>query len=350
MVTLKAIKARGIRQLGRVDVALGPKSLIVIGPNGSGKSTLLGELAKELDAELAGREHPGRSIEESGGSGRDLRIAHLGRPVRMTWEGDPVGEFRSGRLIALAIDDDRSAPRATGVLDSLPKPPNARIAGQLEALLIDRWTTKQAASDPMHAQVLDAWLFGVRQTLRSILGEPKLRLAIQPESCAIDLGDGRRPSFAELSQGHRAALSLWAEVFLRVEAARSQTENPSLDPSGVVIVDHFERDLDPRLQRELLPLLARCFPGVQWIVSTHSALVALAHDDAIVFDAGRDEQRSTTELREEGLERLVARMIGMAPRPRSSRPPPPQRPPPGKLPRQRRTTKGGPGRWPDGDR
>ena len=331
MTSLSSIKARGLRQLGRLDVALGGSSLVVIGPCGSGKSTLLQEIAKEVRDDLVGREHPALTVERAGGTDRDLRIAYLGRPARLGWDGDPAAAFRSGHLISVTLDDERTGTALEGTLDPAPKAPNARVVGQLERLLIDRWMLK-GRCDASGARVLEAWLSGVQQTLCTIVGWSELRLAIQPQSCTLDIGDGRRPRFDELSAGHRAALSLFAEILLRVEAARLRTEEADLEPRGVVVVDGFERGLDARLQRELLPTLARRFRGVQWIVSTHSPLVALSHEDAILLDVGRDEQRRTAKARAEGLERLVARMLGPAPAPRSQRPPPPKMPPPFRPP------------------
>lgn len=345
MAVLSSIKARGLRQLGRLDVALGGSSLVVIGPSGSGKSTLLQEIAKELRDDLGGRQHPGVAIELAGGTDRDLRIAYLGRPARLEWEGDPVAAFRSGHLIAATLDDERTGKALEGALDSEPKAPTARVFGQLERLLIDRWV-QRGSTDAIGAQVIDAWLVDVQHALRTILGWGALRLAIQPESCTLDIGDGRRPRFDELAAGHRAALSLFAETFLRVEAARLRTETVDLEPRGVVVVDGFERSLDARLQRELLPTLARRFSGVQWIVSTHSPLVALSLEDAILLDVGRDVQRRCAAVRAEGLERLVAHMLGPAPAPRSQRPPPPKTPPPppSRLPGAGRNKPHGPDR------
>ena len=344
---LGSIKARGLRQLGRVDLALDGRSLVLIGPNGSGKSTLLEELAKELVAEIGGKPHPAASIEAKGGSDRDLRMAYLGRPVRTSWNGDPAKSYRDAHLLALVLDEARSGVEAKGELDSAPKAPDARIARQLEGVLIERWGWSQATNDPAQKQTLEAQLVAVQQTLRTIVGVPGLELAITDDRVACDLGDGRQPTLVELSRGHRAAVELWAEVFLRVEAARRKTGDPVYDPSGVVIVDQLERNLDARLQRELLPMLQRLNPYVQWIVSTHSPLVALSLEDGLVYDTRADEVRRTDSLRKEGLERLVAAMIGMKPGPaRASRPPPPPIPPQARIPRQRRQTKGGPGSWP----
>ncbi|MEZ4339527.1 MAG: AAA family ATPase [Sandaracinaceae bacterium] len=178
--------------------------------------------------------------------------------------------------------------------------------------------------------MLDTWLTSVRDALRTILGRPKLQLAFPDGVCALDLGDGRRPRIDELSRGHRTAIELFAELTLRVEAARRRAGDLGLEPPGLALIDGIERDLDPRLQRELLPLLARRVPNVQLVVTTSSPLAAIALDDAVVLDLGAHELRMTTTLRNEGLPQLVDRLVGApppAPVRKSSFPPPAQLPP-----------------------
>jgi len=208
------------------------------------------------------------------------------------------------------------------------------VAPWLPGALAERHARCAARGDPMGTLRDEQWISTVQDVLRSVLGMPRAALAFADGVCAIDLGDGRRPRFDELSRGHRAAIDLFAELALRVEAARRRTGQPGLDPPGVALIDAVERDLDPRLQRRLLPLLAQRFPSVQWIVATHSPLVALALDGATVLDLGARELRLTPTLRKEGLERLVERMVGAAapaPPPRSTIPPPGRTTKPGGL-------------------
>lgn len=44
--------------------------------------------------------------------------------------------------------------------------------------------------------------------------------------------------------------------------------------SGIVLIDDLEKHLHPRLQRNIVHLLTESFPDVQFIISTHSPLVA----------------------------------------------------------------------------
>ena len=44
--------------------------------------------------------------------------------------------------------------------------------------------------------------------------------------------------------------------------------------SGIVLIDDLEKHLHPRLQRNIVHLLTQSFPDVQFIISTHSPLIA----------------------------------------------------------------------------
>lgn len=324
MGPVRSIKVRGLRALGRVDVRLDGSSLVLIGPSGSGKSTLVSEIANELQAELSGKPHPAGDIAATGGTDRDMRMAFLTRPVQLSWETPPAAQaWRKSALFALRLDDERSGTIVRAGFDGTPKAPDERVAGQLASVLIDRWVQLRDATDPLQKKMHEAWIYDVQQTLRLLLGEPRLHLALAADMCALDLGDGRRPTFAELSRGHAAAVGLFSEIFLRVEAARIATGQPALDPTGLVVIDNIERDLDPRLQRELMTSLSSRYPRLQWIVATHSPLVALGLDDATVLDVARHELRRTATLRREGLETMVVRMLGLTPPTKKSAPPPP---------------------------
>ncbi|MCB9595370.1 MAG: hypothetical protein H6719_21805 [Sandaracinaceae bacterium] len=346
MGPLRSIKVRGLRGLGRLDLRLDGSSLVILGPSGSGKTTLLEGIASELGAELEGRPHPALDIQAVGGADQQLRIAFVSRPVQLRWERDFVGEWGRGVALAVHLDEGRNGTRARGPLDS-PLAPTARVGSWLPAVLCERHARGRGAPDPMEGRVHEAWLQSMQEMLRSLLGAPTARLSFHEGACALDLGDGRRPRFDELSRGHRTAIDLFAEVALRVEAARARPEKPALDPPGLVLVDGLERDLDARLQGTLLSLLEARYPNVQWVFTTHSPLTAVGLSDAVVIDVGRGELRRTPTLRAEGLDKLAARMAGApaaaSPPARPSAPPPlPRRsapPPPAVLPaRGRRTT------------
>ncbi|MEZ4339528.1 MAG: hypothetical protein R3B82_23135 [Sandaracinaceae bacterium] len=92
MGPLRSFKVRGLRAVGRLDVRLDGRSLVIVGPSGSGKSTLIEGIADELRAELEGRPHPALDVEATGGADQQIRIAFVTRPA-----GQPAGTPTSPR-------------------------------------------------------------------------------------------------------------------------------------------------------------------------------------------------------------------------------------------------------------
>ncbi len=236
--------------------------------------------------------------------------------------------------------------------DADPKRPRERTAARLLQFLTNRKLEERLASesgDTMRAKVHGAWFLRVQAALRRLLHRPDLVLTHDRDGFHLDLPDGRRMHLDELSRGHASAVAIWAEMMMRVEAARLRNDDPMLDPPGVVVIDGVESDLDVRLQRELLPALAELYPSLQLVVSTHSPLTAISLSDALVFDLAGRRGALGKDLKKSGMEGVVASMLGVSPparRPSPSGRPPAGSipPPPGRLP-PRRTTRNGPGSW-----
>ena len=82
-----------------------------------------------------------------------------------------------------------------------------------------------------------------------------------------------------LSAGYQSALCLVMELAYRVALL-----NPSLqkleDLEGVVVIDEIDMHLHPRWQWKILEALRATFPGVQFIIATHSPIVLSSAEDA----------------------------------------------------------------------
>lgn len=76
------------------------------------------------------------------------------------------------------------------------------------------------------------------------------------------------PNLSLLSSGETALLCLFGEI---IRQADRLSNNITLDRiTGIVLVDEIEKHLHIRLQKDILPLLFKLFPRVQFIVSSHS--------------------------------------------------------------------------------
>ena len=104
---------------------------------------------------------------------------------------------------------------------------------------------------------------------------------IRAEEVIIVDGGGARVVVEQLSDGYRSVLSMIFEILRQmtksygskqvVEALDQQAGSVRLP--GVVAIDEVDAHLHPTWQRDIGPWFTRCFPDIQFIVSTHSPIV-----------------------------------------------------------------------------
>lgn len=101
---------------------------------------------------------------------------------------------------------------------------------------------------------------------------------------------GVKVSTSGLSDGYRSVLGLAGDLVWRMIAAFPNSENP-LTESGVVLIDELDIHLHPLWQRNIAELLRAQFPNLQFIVTTHSPMVAAgAGHDAFTLKIGTDSE------------------------------------------------------------
>ena len=99
---------------------------------------------------------------------------------------------------------------------------------------------------------------------------------------------GTKVSTAGLSDGYRSVLGLGGDLVWRMIAAFPKSENPLKEP-GIVLIDELDIHLHPTWQRNIAGWLRTQFPNIQFIVTTHSPMVAAgAGSDALTLKIGRD--------------------------------------------------------------
>ena len=76
----------------------------------------------------------------------------------------------------------------------------------------------------------------------------------------------------QLSDGYRTLLAMVMDLAVRLVIANPERADP-LNAQCVVMVDEIDLHLHPRLQQRIIGDLTRTFPGVQWILTTHSPQV-----------------------------------------------------------------------------
>jgi hypothetical protein len=94
---------------------------------------------------------------------------------------------------------------------------------------------------------------------------------------------GERVSTLALSDGYRSVLALTGDLVWRLMQAFPKSEDP-LGEEGVVLIDELDIHLHPKWQRTIAGWLRALFPNLQFIVATHSPLLAAgAGQDALTL-------------------------------------------------------------------
>ncbi len=96
---------------------------------------------------------------------------------------------------------------------------------------------------------------------------------------------GRDMPLRDLADGYKASL-MWLTDFLGWAIGKFPSASNSRDLSGIVLIDEIEQHLHPKWQETVLDRLCQIFPRVQFILTTHSPLVA-AKAGKIGGDGGR---------------------------------------------------------------
>lgn len=97
-----------------------------------------------------------------------------------------------------------------------------------------------------------------------------------------------------LSDGYKALLSWLSDLLFHITSV-CPAKLPLDQVSGIVMIDEIDMHLHPRWQMRILPALAKALPRVQFIVTSHSALIAgsLQWMNIIAMKAG---PRQSTKL------------------------------------------------------
>jgi AAA domain, putative AbiEii toxin, Type IV TA system/P-loop containing region of AAA domain len=290
------------RGFTRQRIDFHPAATVLLGENGSGKSSVLEAVAMALDpcvnrVASTFRIPAGavRSGQERGAV--ELTFEHLGRRAVQRTEclpqGNAVGASHPAPSgppwpVAVLYGTERT------VRDLTPRHPDATTAFGPEV-------EQNTALDPQGVSFerLFVW-FQERENLENErrVDSPEYR---DPQVAAVRTAVARMTGFSalrvrraeaggksrltvskadeqlmfdQLSSGERAMVALVADLARRLAIADPGRPDP-LNGEAVVLVDEIDLHLHPRWQRTLIGRLRETFPGVQWIATTHSPIVAM---------------------------------------------------------------------------
>jgi energy-coupling factor transporter ATP-binding protein EcfA2 len=113
-----------------------------------------------------------------------------------------------------------------------------------------------------------------------------------------------------LSDGYRSILALMGDLIWRLLDHFPESEDP-LSEEGVVVIDELDIHLHPVWQRTIASLLREQFPNIQFIVATHSPMIAAgAGPDALtyrfIFDGNKTEVAEIKDLAFLSVDKILA--------------------------------------------
>lgn len=95
----------------------------------------------------------------------------------------------------------------------------------------------------------------------------------EKQSLAVIFNDGRRLTIDELSDGQKSLLLISTSIAFQCGTLNPHMGLDAYKSNGVVLIDEVELHLHPDWQRQILPILTREFPNIQFICTTHSPQV-----------------------------------------------------------------------------
>lgn len=292
----------------------GFKHLILTGKNGSGKTTVLRGLVEVMYYDSANSftaETEINNLKDSLASGQHPqdRIGRFQKRVDNLSKVKPIFKSDNGSIYSglervntqiiisyfeatrrVQVKDVSTIAREDELEKQLLQPqPNQSPAEFFKQYLVNKkvfqvFDTMEGKSD--NAKQQELFFNKLEETLAKIFEDPGTKLEFVRENFEfyINLSDGRRFTFNQLSAGFSAFLSILTELLMRTDLLRKQAHDYTYNPCGFVLIDEPETHLHLEMQYQILPLLTSLFPNLQFIVATHSPAVASSIKNATVFD------------------------------------------------------------------
>jgi predicted ATP-binding protein involved in virulence len=100
----------------------------------------------------------------------------------------------------------------------------------------------------------------------------------------INLNSKIEEDISNKSDGEKAIITIVADIAYNLSLSKDFTFSQNfLDSFGIVIIDEIETHLHPKWQREIIPILTKTFPNIQFFVATHSPQIVSSVKSESVF-------------------------------------------------------------------
>lgn len=312
-----------LRHLSNIDIVLNPnrrQHLMITGKNGSGKTSLLIALRNYLQAicdinldNLIERYIP-KSIEiqkildETSSDAEKLKIKNDNKyitdlvktyadGIRLVFSDYKELEslYRQGDFITAYFPANRKTEiiRSHGVEDIKLAdfyPVGSKPGEFLHKYMVHLKTQQAYARNEGDMSVVNRiqeWFDRFVNALRVLLDDEAITLEYDYKEYDFKIHEpGREPfGFDTLSDGYSSVIHIVSDLIMRMDKNwLLKDEISQYDVEGIVLIDELETHLHIDLQKKILPFLTEFFPGIQFIISTHSPYILNSISNAKVYD------------------------------------------------------------------
>ena len=269
-----------------ISVSEDAPHLIITGRNGSGKTILVNAISDCLDK----LRKTGDAAECADGKSSPVQIVFkdVDKINALYEKGDFVLAFyQAYRKVTMEEPKNPTKPelnKKATIKDSS----TSQFLNFLSDLKIQEALAKNAGQDDDAVRIQD-WFASFEQLLQEIYNDPELKLDFNYKDYSFKIStDGKKFKFTQLSDGFAAAIDIIADLMLKMQNDKSLTR--AYDKPGIVIIDEIETHLHLALQKDILKILSKVFPKIQFIVTTHSPFVLSSLENSTAFDLVNREE------------------------------------------------------------
>lgn len=211
--------------------------------------------------------------------------------TRMYWSGQyeqlslklPKGQDGERPPLKGYRFDAKTAPRVADLASWSRPEPVSQLRGYKDALnasgdldIVREWWAQSHVIrlDRVSRGLTYGPIEAVAEAVKSALNlRAAPRFDMQLNDIVLDIGKGKEELHPlwELSDGYRHIVAMVADIARRLAMLNPHlNEKAAQKGTGVVLIDEIGQHLHPSWQQHILPDLMRTFPGIQFVVSTHS--------------------------------------------------------------------------------
>ena len=281
-ITNLAIKK--VRHLKNISIPLSEeriRHLILTGKNGSGKTSIVEALARYLDIIISGsRENAFKNCQKELDIKLNNNIDSI--PELACKYNYILAYYKADRVFQAEQPKHVEKVRFKDSYELTEFPRNEFVKYLLDLKMTEalaRTNNKAEKADEIHA-----WFAGLERLLKQIFDDETIKLEFDEETYEFHiLQQGKEPfDFNTLSGGYQAVLDIVVDLMMRMQHQIQRSFDFNLP--GIVLIDEIETHLHLELQKNILPFLTKCFPNIQFVVTSHSPFILSSISNAVIYD------------------------------------------------------------------